>query len=217
MNENLIVKNARKGKSDVGASMVLEECQFVTADRGCIDIKDFTLKSDGCWGLITVDGIVTDKQVWYVGGEITKDDFVEMVRDYCIHNYHAVEVEAGNPDNVDESLLEDAEPAVSMTEVERLQKGGFTEGAIIVVGGHVLDQEEESYGVLHAVWQDDKTGIIFVRLTDGRIVEVNSCTVANDVNKHILRMVEAEKGRIIEHAIKFGEQVDRNVEEIIFG
>jgi hypothetical protein len=143
-----------------------------------------------------------------------------MVQDYVstlCHSGSDLDIDEVSKDNVDESLLEEAEPAVSKSPVELMQKRGYVEGAILVISGGYDPVPEVSYGILTDMWEDDNHKTLYIRLTDGRIVEAVDCQVATDVNKHIFRMVEAEKGRIMENAIKFGETIDDNIEKIIYG
>jgi hypothetical protein len=223
---DIILSEIPKEKQVKGSIYVFDDCVFTESDLVAIDICDFKASSKGTTATITMDGIRTDKMVTHME-EIDSRSLVLKVREY-VNTFLIADKDkhlgvAGGPveptkmDNVDEELLKDAEPAVSVSPVDIKRKNGFVEGAVIVVNGNILDAEEIGYGLMVDIWQDDKTDVIYIRLTDGRIMEADRCTIATDVNKRILRMVEAEKGRMIESAIKFGEQVDRNLEQIIFG
>ena len=201
-------------------------CDFNEKDLVAIDITNFRMSSEGSQGLITIDGFPSNKYAVY-GLDVTKSVLLKMVRDRVAMScnrsedseadtVHGMPLEQTKKDHVDEELLIDAEPAVSKSLVELMQKRGYVKGAILVISGGYDPVPEVSYGILADIWEDDNHKTLYIRLTDERIVEAVDCQIATDVNKHIIRMVEAEKGRMIENAIKFGEKIDNYLEQIIF-
>lgn len=209
-----------------GPIMEFDACIFREKDLVAIDINHFRVSQEGSRGVITVDGFPSNKYALY-SGELTKGALVKLVRDHVAMNcdksedsetntVHGGKLEPTKMDNVNEELLKEAEPAVSKSHVELMQKRGYVEGAILIISGGYDPVPEVTYGILTDMWEDDKHKTLYIRLTDGRIVEAVDCQIATDVNKHIIRMVEAEKGRMIENAIKFGEKIDNYLEQIIF-
>jgi hypothetical protein len=195
---------------------IFDECDLGGVSIGLADIRT---SANGTEATITIDSLRSDTKVIYPSS-IAHKELLGMVQDYVstlCHSGSDLDIDEVSKDNVDESLLEEAEPAVSKSLVELMQKRGYVEGAILVISGGYDPVPEVSYGILTDMWEDDNHKTLYIRLTDGRIVEAVDCQVATDVNKHIFRMVEAEKGRIMENAIKFGETIDDNIEKIIYG
>jgi hypothetical protein len=183
-----------------------------------ISFTNYKLSSDGTEAVLVINGMVANVKITsieYIKSMQLKDLVQEFVMDLK-SNPSSVIVEEGKMDNIDEEMLKEAEPAKLLSVVEKMHKLGYVEGAILVIGGGYDPVPEVSYGILADIWEDKEKKNMYIKCTDGRIVEAVDCQVANDVNKHILRMVEAEKGRLIEQAIKFGEKIDRNLEKIVF-
>jgi hypothetical protein len=197
------------------ARFVFDECDLSGV---AIGLADYRASDRGTEATVTIDSLRSDTKVIYPGHSsfnVLLEMLQERVASLCVNE---VEVEKVKMDSVDESLLKDPQPALSLDDVELMRKRGYDEGAVLVIGNGYDVLGEVSYGVLADIWKDPKMeNIIFIRLTDGRIVDAVDCQVANDVNKDILRMVEAEKGRVMEQAIKFTELMDQKVDEIIFG
>lgn len=222
---DIILSDLPKERQNPGATFIFDDCTFNENDVENVAICDLKVSKEGTTATIMIEGVRTDKMVTHLA-EIDSKSLTEKVRKY-VYDFLVPQGDkhlgvAGGPieptkmDNVNEELLEEAEPAVSKSHVELMQKRGYVEGAILVISSGYDPVPEVSYGILTDIWEDDKHKTLYIRLTDGRIVEVVDCQIATDVNKHIIRMVEAEKGRMIENAIKFGEKMDNHLEKIIF-
>lgn len=123
-------------------------------------------------------------------------------------------IEETKLDDVPEELLETAGPMKSMEPEEVLAQQGFVKGAIVK---RCLDEWHCDYGIFTGSFYKSEGGTIGLNFTDGRSFHQDYCTLVDDVNKEILRMVEAEKGRIMEEALQFAAIIDNTVQEIIYG
>ena len=194
---------------------IFDECDL---NGVTIGIADYRASEKGTEATITIDSLRSDTKVvhpCHVSYNILTEKVHEYVAGLCVNEGSDLDIEKVDKDSVDESLLEDAQPAEFLDPVEIATKRGWTKGAIIVVGKGYDTFGEVSYGILESVYQGNDN--LKLKLTDGREVDWIDCQIANDVNKQIFRMVEAEKGRIMENAIKFGESIEQNLEKIIFG
>lgn len=199
-------------------------CEFTGTDPNTITLSDYKASSRGTEATVTINGIRANKGVLFLG-QISKSDLTDLLRQHIFGtivypnntSVHGIALEEGVKDNIDESLLEDAQPAESLDVVELLRKRGYNEGAVVIIGKGYDILGDTRYGIIADIWQDHKTeNTIMLRMTDSTIAEAVDCQIANDVNKHILRMIEAEKGRIMEQAIKFCEKIDSKIDAIIY-
>ena len=193
---------------------IFDECDLGGVSIGLADIRT---SANGTEATITIDSLRSDTKVIYPSS-IAHKELLGMVQDYVstlCHSGSDLDIDRVSKDNVDESLLEGAQPAGFMDSVEIAKKKGFSKGAIIEVGKGYDTFGDITYGILEDIYQGNDD--LKLKLTDGREVNWIDCGIVSDVNKHIFRMVEAEKGRIMENAIKFGETIDDNIERIIYG
>jgi hypothetical protein len=194
---------------------IFDECDLSGVTIG---LADYRASVSGTEANITIDSLRTDKSVLYAG-HCSNVELLELVNEYiatlCVEK---IQIEESVSDNVDEDLLKSAKPAESMNNVDLLRQRGYIEGAIVVVGAGYDALGEITYGIISNIWQETKEkDSIMLRLTDGRIEDALDCQIANDINKAMLRMVEAEKGRVMDDARIFTRIVDQNVDKIIFG
>jgi hypothetical protein len=195
-----------------GPIMDFDSCEFIEKDLESITLSDFTVSSSGAYATICIDGIRSNKKVVYNGAS-SSVILTGMLREHIRENLLPIPVlEFGKMDNVDESILEDAEPAVSISNVELYAKKGYVRGAIVEIA---VVFENNRYGIIDSVYEN-AAGSIKFRFTNHTEANAEECCLVNDVNKDIFRMVEAEKGRIKEEAYEFMDLIDQKIFDIIF-
>lgn len=191
--------------------------EFSNDDWDNFSLRDVKTGSKGTTASVYHEGKhVKDLQIEY-GKPISSDILLKyMKRDMkrkFIKRRTAKVAEDVELDSVDESLLTGAKASQDYNRMEVLRNKGFTRGAIIerFNGGH------RTYGIFTGEFYQSDDDTIGLKFTDGSSWHESFCTLMDDVNKDILRMVSAEQGRILEDAQQFVALIDRKVNEIVYG
>lgn len=182
-------------------------------DWDTIDLDSFKSSKNGITATIKIKGeSVRDAEFAYPEPIKSEEFLTYLIEDLKRFNNWTgeVKVEEVQKDMVDEELLVEAKAIHNPIEV--LMNKGFVRGAIVARsnGGPV------QYGIFTGEFYPSSEDTVGLRFTDGRDFHQDYCTLVDDVNKHILRMVEAEQGRIMENAHMFIETIHQKVQEIIY-
>lgn len=186
-----------------------------------VKLVDWVAAPDKSVGNIKVGHNLTSESLMINSGPSRKDA-EKMLRKYIVDRFVKAEeegpiVEETNLDNIDEDLLKNATAMKAMDPIEILQTQGFVKGAIV---RRSIDGESEynySYGIFTGNFYSSESNSVGLEFTDGRHYHQDYCTLVEDVNKEIIRMVDAEQGRIMEDAQKFIDLINQKLHEIIYG
>ena len=188
-----------------------------TQDWMELTLKNFKSGAEGVEADLWVGtNKVVDVKIKNIGVSSSEELLQYLVEDLKrLHGVEPIEIKAENVelDTVDESLLDGAIPSQEYDKLHVLENKGFVRGAII----ERSNGSNKTYGIFTGQFYKSEGDTVGLCFTDGSTWHESFCTLVDDVNKDILRMVSAEQGRILEDAQQFIELIERKVTEIIYG
>jgi len=198
----------------------IEDINLSLVDFNTIAFRHHKASSKGTKANLMIEGKLVNIEV-VTTESISTADLLEMVKEHLHQTFveKRIEdeeecIEEVNLDNVNEELLESASPMKgSISQSELLHRNGFVRGAIVK---RQIDYEYD-YGIFTGEFYDSEGDTIGLRFTDGKSFHQDYCILVDDVNKQIIRTVEAEKGRIIHEANEFCDLISLKINEIIYG
>lgn len=203
--------NVKLIETDLENNMVsFDSINFPEVNRYDVTLTNFKASSKKTEARLIVSGETCNIMV---EGEpdITSDELLDCVR---VELFDKIEIDQTVLDNVDEELVSAAGPMKSMNPEEILVQQGFVKGAVVK---RCVEEWDCNYGIFTGQFyqsSDNTVGLVF---TDGNTYHQDYCTLVDDVNKEILRMVEVEKNRILNDAYIFTQVIDKSIEEIVYG
>lgn len=109
-------------------------------------------------------------------------------------------------------IAENAQPMKSESPEGRILRKGLVRGTIVKRTN--AWGEDKGYGILTGEFEVIDVSIL-LKMTDGSKLMEDLCEPIQDVNKYVLRTVEAEQGRIMEQAHEFVDLIHLRLRDVI--
>lgn len=109
-------------------------------------------------------------------------------------------------------LTAKAQPMKSEGAEGRILRKGLVRGTIVKRTN--AWNEDKGYGILTGDFEE-VDGSALLKMTDGSTFMENFCEPIQDVNKYVLRTVQAECGRVMEDAHKFVDLIQQRLADVI--
>jgi hypothetical protein len=212
-----------------GIPLLLDDIAWVhwTADDwDRLSIHNLKTDKDGTTSDLAISGTIIADMHLFIPVTIGSDDLLKKFKaemkefvDWkefnpksSVHGEKIV-VELDNISEEDEVMLQDAKAMKQLDQKEILAKNGFVRGAIVQRG---QDEWHRTYGIFTGHFYESEGDTVGLSFTDGQQFHQDYCNLVDDVNKEILRMVEAEQGRVMEDAHKFVDLMSQKLQEVIY-
>ena len=109
-------------------------------------------------------------------------------------------------------IAENAQPMKSESPEGRLLRKALVRGTIVKRTN--AWGEDKGYGILTGDFEEID-GSALLKMTDGSTFMDHFCEPIQDVNKYVLRVVQAECGRVMEDADKFVDLIQQRLADVI--
>jgi hypothetical protein len=186
-----------------------------------VEIFNFVASKDNTQCSVKIKGKAIEGCDYVWGEEIGSAEALSRVRNdvkvYIEEDIEEVEDTSITKEMKEEAdeIVQDAQPIHQVNPIQVLRNVGFNGGA--VVKRRDAFGAPKGYGILTGEIRDQNDGGHAALCTDNSWFHVAHLEVIDDVNKYVLRTIQAEKMRIMEEAQSFCQLIDKTLDDIVYG
>lgn len=180
-----------------------------------VELINFTASKDRTYCNIKIKGqrISDIDYVW--NEEIGSDEALTRVRRDTM-SAKSIAKDITNEMKMEaDDIVQDAQPMKKIDMMQVLRNQGYVRG--VVVKRKDAFGANRAYGILTGELRNQHDDGFGALCTDGSWFNTVHLEMVDDVNKHILRCIQAEKGRIMEEAYAFCKEIDSNIDRLVYG
>jgi len=186
-----------------------------------VEIVNFTAAKDRTYCNMKIKGQLISDIDYSWNEEIGSDEALTRVREDIMNakeiseSYEKASSITNEMKMEADDIVQDAQPMKKIDMMQVLRNQGYVRG--VVVKRKDAFGANRAYGILTGELRDQHDDGFGALCTDGSWFNIVHLEMVDDVNKHILRCIQAEKGRIMEEAYAFCKEIDSNIDRLVYG